>query len=54
MENENSNSQVQPPENPAATGPSVAELQAKVAELEAAKQGLIRDRQREAEKRQEL
>jgi hypothetical protein len=54
MSEENSNSQVQPSDSPVATGPTVAELQARVAELETAKQGLIRDRQREAEKRQEL
>lgn len=35
-------------------GPSVEELQAKIAELERAREGILRDKQREVEKRQEL
>jgi hypothetical protein len=54
-EQENGSAQVQPPvETPAATGPNVAELQAKLAELERQSEGRLRDLQAERTKRQEL
>ena len=56
--NENSNVQATPQmpvaATPPSTGPSLEDLQAKVAELERAKEGLIRDVQHERSKRQEL
>jgi hypothetical protein len=51
----NGNTQVQPDANPpTSTGPTVEELAAKVAELEKAREGLIRDNQEERRKRHEL
>lgn len=55
MEEINGNAQVQPtPETPAAAGPNAAELQARIAELERANEGRLRDLQQERAKRQEL
>lgn len=53
-EQNSSNVQVQPPVTPAATGPNVAELQAKIEELERQSEGRLRDLQNERNKRQEL
>jgi hypothetical protein len=54
-EQENGSAQVQPPvETPVAAGPSAAELQAKLAELERQSEGRLRDLQAERAKRQEL
>lgn len=54
MSEQISNAQVQTPETPAATGPNVAELQARLAELERSAEGRLRDLQAERQKRQEL
>lgn len=54
MENQNSNAQVQTPEIPAATGPTVAELQARNAELERESEGRLRDLQAKRQRIQEL
>lgn len=54
MENTDTNTQTQPPAAPVASGSKEAELQAKVAELEKAREGLIRDVQHERARRQEL
>lgn len=55
MSDENTTAQVQPAAAPVTpAGPSVEELQAKVAELERSREGLLRDKQREVAKRQEL
>lgn len=55
-EQDSSNAQATPPVAPPVTssGPSLEELAAKVAELERAREGLIRDVQHERTKRQEL
>jgi hypothetical protein len=53
MSQENGNTQT-PPAVPPSAGPTVEELQAKLAEYEKAKEGLIRDVQQERAKRQEL
>ena len=53
MPDQNSNTETQSVP-PVSTGPTVEELQAKVAELEKAREGLIRDVQHERSKRQEL
>ncbi len=53
----NSNTQAAPlatPPSPTSTGPSLEDLQAKVADLEKAREGLIKDVQHERSKRQEL
>lgn len=48
------NTQIQPEPTPAATGPTVAELQAQMDELKKQSEGRLRDLQQERAKRQEL
>lgn len=53
-EQENSNAQIEPSKPATPAAPSLEELQAKVVDLERAREGLIRDVQQERSKRQEL
>lgn len=54
MSDQSMNTQAQPNAAPASTGPSIEELQAKLAETERAKEGLIREAQEQRAKRHEL